>query len=135
MKHRLLILTTIVLSALQLQAQGIRYDDDPVDLESLYQQIDNAILQSPRYVAERERQITACSDSLVQAVTPEQRLPLAERLFQLYIPVVDYWALYDNSTVPSAKIACGWKDQRVNVVDETRYIDLSATYKIPESHE
>ena len=58
-----------------------------------------------------------------------------QNLFQLYIPVVDYWALYDNSTVPSAKIACGWKDQRVNVVDETRYIDLSATYKIPESHE
>lgn len=58
-----------------------------------------------------------------------------QNLFQLYIPVVDYWALYDNSTVPSAKIACGWKNQRVNVVDETRYIDLSATYKIPESHE
>jgi predicted ABC-type ATPase len=58
-----------------------------------------------------------------------------QNLFQLYIPVVDYWTLYDNSTVPSAKIACGWKDQRVNVVDETRYIDLSATYKIPESHE
>lgn len=58
-----------------------------------------------------------------------------QNLFQLYIPVVDYWALYDNSTVPSAKIACGWKDQRVNVVDETRYIDLSATYKIPGSHE
>ena len=58
-----------------------------------------------------------------------------QNLFQLYIPVVDYWALYDNSTVPSAKIACGWKDQRVNVVDETRYIDLSASYKIPESHE
>lgn len=58
-----------------------------------------------------------------------------QNLFQLYIPVVDYWALYDNSTVPSAKIACGWKDQRVNVVDETRYIDLSATYKNPESHE
>lgn len=58
-----------------------------------------------------------------------------QNLFQLYIPVVDYWTLYDNSTVPSAKIACGWRDQRVNVVDETRYIDLSATYKIPESHE
>lgn len=58
-----------------------------------------------------------------------------QNLFQLYIPLVDYWTLYDNSTVPSAKIACGWRDQRVNVVDETRYIDLSATYKIPESHE
>lgn len=116
MKHRLLILTTIVLSALQLQAQGIRYDDDPVDLESLYQQIDNAILQSPRYVAERERQITACSDSLVQAVTPEQRLPLAERLFQLYIPFRNDSAVY-------------YADQCISLAESLRRPDLAGRYR------
>lgn len=116
MKHRLLILTTIVLSALQLLAQGIRYDDDPVDLESLYQQIDNAILQSPRYVAERERQITACSDSLVQAVTPEQRLPLAERLFQLYIPFRNDSAVY-------------YADQCISLAESLRRPDLAGRYR------
>ncbi|MCR5181246.1 MAG: zeta toxin family protein [Bacteroidaceae bacterium] len=58
-----------------------------------------------------------------------------QNLFQLYIPIVDYWTLYDNSTVPSAKIACGWKDQRINVIDTVRYDALCETYKTPESHE
>lgn len=59
-----------------------------------------------------------------------------QNLFQLYMPVVDYWTLYDNSTVPSLKIACGWKDQRINVIDEDRYLSLSETYnKAPENDE
>ena len=58
-----------------------------------------------------------------------------ENLFQLYIPIVDYWTLSDNSTVPSYKIACGWKDQRINVVDEERYETLLETYKAPETDE
>jgi len=56
-------------------------------------------------------------------------------LFQLYIPVVDYWALYDNSTVPSSKIACGWKDSRIKIIDEERFSLLSETYKNTDSHE
>ena len=31
-----------------------------------------------------------------------------QNLFQLYIPVVDYWTLYDNSDCPGEKIAYGW---------------------------
>lgn len=58
-----------------------------------------------------------------------------QNLFQLYIPVVDYWTLYDNSTVPSQKIACGWKDQRVNVIDSERYNYLLETYNIADDHE
>ena len=58
-----------------------------------------------------------------------------QNLFQLYIPIVDYWTLYDNSSVPSNKIACGWKDQRINVVDEERYATLLETYKTPENNE
>ena len=58
-----------------------------------------------------------------------------QNLFQLYMPVVDYWTLYDNSTVPSYKIACGWKDQRINVINEERYTTLSETYKAPENDE
>ena len=32
-------------------------------------------------------------------------------LFNLYMPVCDYWALYDNSTCPANKIAYGCKDE------------------------
>ena len=34
-------------------------NDEPTDLDAIYQQIDEAISLSPQYVAERERQITA----------------------------------------------------------------------------
>ena len=51
-----------------------------------------------------------------------------QNLFQMYIPVVDYWTLYDNSSIPGEKIAFGWKDKRINVVDETKYARLIAKY-------
>ncbi len=42
-------------------------------------------------------------------------------LFGLYMPVVDYWVLYDNSYCPAVKVACGWRDGRADVVDTDRY--------------
>lgn len=51
-----------------------------------------------------------------------------QNLFQLYIPVVDYWTLYDNSNIPGEKIAYGWKDERINVVDEEKYARLISKY-------
>ena len=57
-----------------------------------------------------------------------------QNLFQLYIPVVDYWALYDNSSCPGEKIAYGWKDTRVNIVDQEKY-DHFLTYQTPEDHD
>lgn len=44
-----------------------------------------------------------------------------QNLFQLYIPIVDYWALYDNSSCPSERIASGWKDTRINVDNGEKY--------------
>lgn len=51
-----------------------------------------------------------------------------QNLFQLYIPVVDYWTLYDNSGIPGEKIAFGWKDERINIVDEEKYKRLYERY-------
>ena len=58
-----------------------------------------------------------------------------QNLFQLYIPVVDYWALYDNSSCPSEKIACGWKNTRVNIIDPERYHAFNDKYNTPSDHE
>ena len=62
-----------------------------------------------------------------------------QNLFQLYIPVVDYWTLYDNSNIPGEKIAYGWRDSRINVVDEAKYARLIAQYnasnKTPQGDE
>jgi predicted ABC-type ATPase len=51
-----------------------------------------------------------------------------QNLFQLYIPIVDYWTLYDNSNIPGEKIAYGWKDARIGIVDEEKYKRFHALY-------
>ena len=38
-------------------------------------------------------------------------------LFNLYMPVCDYWTLYDNSTCPAEKTAFGWKNQKVTILE------------------
>ena len=47
-------LLSLVLIATQIQAQGISYNEESVDLDALYEQIDDAITQSSLYVAERD---------------------------------------------------------------------------------
>lgn len=68
--------------------------DETVDLKALYQEIDEAISQSPKYIAERERQITACRDSLQKETNIEKRLLMTERLFRLYEPYRNDSALH-----------------------------------------
>ena len=58
--------------------------DETIDLKALYQEIDDAINQSPQYVAERERKITAYRDSLQKETNVEKRLLMTENLFRLY---------------------------------------------------
>ena len=86
----ILMLTLAVGSAHAAAPQG----DEKVDLNALYQEIDEAISQSPQYVAELERQITACRDSLKIEENAENRLLLAERLFRLYEPYRNDSAFY-----------------------------------------
>ena len=57
-----------------------------------------------------------------------------QNLFQLYIPIVDYWTLYDNSNIPGEKIAYGWKDSRVGIVDEEKYKRFHALYANSEDN-
>ena len=71
-------LLSLVLIATQIQAQGISYNEESVDLDALYEQIDDAITQSPLYVAERERKIAVCRDSL------QLDDNLEKRVFRLY---------------------------------------------------
>ena len=68
--------------------------DESVDLKALYQQIDDAILQSPQYVAERERQIDACRTWFLREKNVEKSVVIAEELFLLYQPYKNDSALH-----------------------------------------
>ena len=69
-------------------------NDEPTDLNVLYQQIDEAISQSPQYVAERERQIDACRNRLMSEKDVEKSTMIAEELFLLYQPYKNDSALH-----------------------------------------
>ncbi len=87
-------LLSLVLLATQIHAQGLSYNEESVDLAALYEQIDDAISELSQYVAERERKIAACRDSLVAEDNLEKRVQTAEKLFQLYKPYKNDSAQY-----------------------------------------
>ena len=90
----LFLLLTFALSALQVQAQSISYQEETADLDALYAQLDEAISESPRYVEKREMKIAACRDSLLKETNAERRLVMADKLFQLYRPYRNDSALH-----------------------------------------
>lgn len=52
-----------------------------------------------------------------------------KNFFQLYMPVVDFWALYDNNTCPTLRIASGWKKgERLEVTQTARFAELKKMY-------
>ncbi len=53
-------------------------------------------------------------------------------LFLMYMQIVDYWALYDNSDCPSRKIACGWKEGEINIMENKLYQNFIDKYTIEE---
>jgi AAA+ ATPase superfamily predicted ATPase len=68
--------------------------DESVDLDALYRQIDDAISQSPTYVAERERKIADWRNRLNNEKNVEKSVQMAEELFHLYQPYRNDSALY-----------------------------------------
>ena len=55
-----------------------------------------------------------------------------QNLFQLYMPICDYWTLYDNSNCPAVSIASGFGTERIEVFDKERYQTLFKKYHQPE---
>ena len=56
-------------------------------------------------------------------------------LFNLYMPIVDYWALYDNSNIPTRHIASGQKGQEPRVMDTETFETLRTKYKTQDEPE
>ena len=51
-----------------------------------------------------------------------------QNLFQLYMPVCDYWTLYDNSNCPAIRIASGFGTEKIEILDKERYQTLYKKY-------
>lgn len=58
-----------------------------------------------------------------------------QNLFQLYMPVVDYWVLYDNSNCPAVKLASGGIDGKLTIDEPKRFEELKQMYSTPKEGE
>ena len=88
------ILTILLAVGVGLAHANTTQEDGSIDLNALYQQIDEAILQSPQFVAERERQIDVCRERLTKELNANDSVGIAEELFLLYQPYKNDSALY-----------------------------------------
>ena len=80
------ITLTIVLAVLgSTIPEAAQANDEQVDLEALYQQIDKAIDEYPQYVADREQQISNARQSYLTS-DGKKKLQAAEQLFELFKP-------------------------------------------------
>ena len=50
-------------------------------------------------------------------------------LFNLYMPIVDYWALYDNSNIPTRHIASGERGKTPTILEPEQWKELETKYK------
>lgn len=92
------------------------------DLQTLYQQIDDAIEQSPQYVAKRLGQITETRNMLSRESGLEKRFALAEQLFALYKPYRNDSALY-------------FADLCISLADSLHRKDMKGLYLSQKAHQ
>lgn len=105
------LLLIIMGTSLSLSAQSVGIDNE-ADLQTLYQQIDEAISQSPQYVAKRATQITEVRKKLQAEPSHDKQFELAEQLFALYKPYKNDSALYYASLCISLADSLHRKDMK-----------------------
>ncbi len=94
-------------------------------------------LPTPEQAVQRvARRVSQGGHNIPQDVIYRRYEAGLKNLFQLYMPVVDFWSLYDNNTCPTMRIASGWrKGERLEVTDRTRFEELQNKYNEPEEKE
>jgi hypothetical protein len=114
----ILLLITIGTGS-SLSAQGI--DDEP-DLQTLYQQIDEAIDHSPQYIAKRRSQINDVQNAFLKERSLEKQFTLVEQLFELYKPFKNDSALY-------------YADLCISLADSLHRKDMVGLYLAQKAHQ
>ena len=91
---RTVIVILLLTVAVGFSSVAVAQTDEEIDLQALYQEIDDAISHSNQYISIRESQINACRDSLMKEQSLEKQVALAGRLYSLFQPYKNDSALY-----------------------------------------
>ncbi|MBO6033611.1 MAG: hypothetical protein J6T44_00325 [Prevotella sp.] len=111
-----MIRTLLLIIVMGLASTISAQEKESLDLNALYQQIDDAISQSPQYVAKLKQQLAACQDSFLMEKSAEKRILMAEKLFRLYEP-------YRNDS------ALHYAELCITLADSLRRPDLSGRFR------
>ncbi len=84
-------------------------------------------LNTPELAIERVRQRVAAGGHNIPENTIRRRYAAGIRnLFELYLPICDYWMITDNSMSPMEVIAKGFKNEKKEVFNQVIYKKLES---------
>lgn len=112
---RTIIVILLLTVAVGFSSVAVAQTDEEIDLQALYQEIDDAISHSNQYISIRESQIDACRDSLLNEQSLEKQVTLAGKLFSLFQP-------YKNDSALHYAQIC------INLGDSLRRPDISGRF-------
>jgi len=52
-----------------------------------------------------------------------------KNLFEIYLPICDYWMIFDNSQVPTNIIAEGYSDKEIDILNNLIFEDIKSKYQ------
>jgi len=55
--------------------------------------------------------------------------PGIKNLFEIYIPLCDYWMICDNSKVPTNLIAEGYSDNEIDILNSRIFEEIKSKYQ------
>jgi predicted ABC-type ATPase len=84
-------------------------------------------LSSPELAMKRvAERVSKGGHDIPEAIVRRRYTAGINNLFKLFVPVVDYWAVYDNSLADRAKIASGRLGQPVDIKNKELYDTIIA---------
>lgn len=87
------------------------------------------MLNTPEQAVKRvERRVSMGGHNIPVDVIHRRYEAGLQNLFQLYMPVCNYWALYDNSDCPAVKLASGCGEKNIEVLVPQRFQELQQKY-------
>ncbi len=90
-------------------------------------------LASPEQAVRRvEKRVSQGGHNIPTDVIYRRYASGLKNLFQMYSQIVDFWALFDNSDVPSRKIAYGWKSGQITILEDETYRRFTELYDTEE---
>ena len=87
------------------------------------------MLNTPEQAVKRvERRVSMGGHNIPVDVIHRRYEAGLQNLFHLYMPVCNYWALYDNSDCPAVKLASGCGEKNIEVLVPQRFQELQQKY-------